>query len=61
MEGAEWLIVAVVVLLLFGSSQIPKFARSLGSAKKEYERGLREGRDPDDEAVGGDDESGGAA
>lgn len=38
------LIVALVILILFGSAAIPKFARSLGKAKSEFEKGLEEGR-----------------
>jgi sec-independent protein translocase protein TatA len=38
--GWEFLLVLAVVALLFGSSQLPKLARSLGSAKKEFEKGL---------------------
>jgi len=37
------LIVLVVVALLFGGAKLPKLARSLGSAKGEFERGLKEG------------------
>ena len=49
--GPDLLILLVVVALLFGSSQLPKLARSLGSAKAEFERGLHEGADakPDDQ------------
>ena len=49
--GPDLLIILVVVALLFGSSQLPKLARSLGSAKAEFERGLHEGADtkPDDQ------------
>lgn len=39
----EILIIVGVVLILFGGSAIPKFARSLGRAKKEFEEGLKEG------------------
>jgi sec-independent protein translocase protein TatA len=53
-EGAEWLIVAIVVLVLFGGSQIPKLARSLGTAKKEFERGLRD--EPEQPAEDSSDE-----
>lgn len=38
--GWEFLLVIAVIALLFGSTQIPKLARSLGSAKKEFEQGL---------------------
>jgi sec-independent protein translocase protein TatA len=48
--GPDLLIVLALVALLFGSSQLPKLARSLGSAKKEFEQGLREGHKKDDEA-----------
>jgi len=47
--GPDLLILLVVVALLFGSSQLPKLARSLGSAKSEFERGLREGGDGRDD------------
>lgn len=40
MKGPELLIVLLVVLLLFGGTQLPKFARSLGQAKKEFKAGL---------------------
>jgi sec-independent protein translocase protein TatA len=39
----EILIIAGVVLVLFGSAAIPKFARSLGKARKEFEAGVKEG------------------
>jgi sec-independent protein translocase protein TatA len=38
----ELLIVLAIVLLLFGSTRLPKLARSLGSAKAEFERGAHE-------------------
>jgi sec-independent protein translocase protein TatA len=46
--GWEFLLVIAVAALLFGSSQLPKLARSLGSAKKEFEKGL-EGHDVEDD------------
>ncbi len=42
------IILVVVVLVLFGSTQIPKLARSLGSAQKEFKKGLDEGSSEDD-------------
>jgi sec-independent protein translocase protein TatA len=38
--GWELLLVLAIGALLFGSSQLPKLARSLGSAKNEFEKGL---------------------
>src|ERR1700683_3042034 len=47
--GVDGIIVlVVVVLVLFGSTQIPKLARSLGSAQKEFKKGLDEGSSEDD-------------
>ena len=41
------IILVVVVLVLFGSTQIPKLARSLGSAQKEFKKGIEEGSSDD--------------
>jgi sec-independent protein translocase protein TatA len=41
--GPDLLIVLAVLALLFGSSQLPKLARSLGRASKEFRDGLAEG------------------
>ena len=41
--GTEWWIVIGVVVLLFGGSQLPKLARSIGQAQKEFKKGLTEG------------------
>jgi sec-independent protein translocase protein TatA len=43
--GPELLVVLAVVLVLFGSSRLPQLARSLGSAKGEFERGLHDAAD----------------
>jgi sec-independent protein translocase protein TatA len=47
------IVLVVVVLVLFGSTQIPKLARSLGSAQKEFKKGLDEGGKDDDATKGG--------
>ena len=39
----ELLIVLGIILLLFGSSQLPKLARSMGQASKEFRKGVAEG------------------
>jgi sec-independent protein translocase protein TatA len=41
MQGYEIFVVVGVIVLLFGGSQLPKLARSLGEAKKEFEKGGR--------------------
>ena len=40
-------IILILVLVLFGGSQLPKLARGLGSAQKEFKKGLEEGADDD--------------
>ncbi len=39
----ELLIILVVVLLVFGGAKLPELARSLGKAKKEFQKGVDEG------------------
>lgn len=44
--GPDLLIVVIVIaVLVFGGAAIPKLARNLGSAKSEFEKGLRESKD----------------
>jgi len=45
----ELLIILAVVLLLFGGAKLPKLARSLGEAQKEFKQGVREGEQADAE------------
>lgn len=49
----ELLIILLVVLLLFGSTKLPKLARSLGQAQKEFKDGVAESSKPDDDGRGG--------
>jgi sec-independent protein translocase protein TatA len=46
-SGAEWFIVLAIVLLVFGGSQLPKLAKNLGKAQKEFKDGLAEGMKDD--------------
>lgn len=42
--GGDLVIVVIVLaVVLFGGAAIPKLARSLGSAKTEFEKGAKEG------------------
>ena len=41
--GGELIIILAVLLLLFGASRLPKLARSMGQAGKEFKEGLKEG------------------
>lgn len=41
----ELIIILVILLVLFGGSKLPKLARSLGQAQKEFKAGVDEGND----------------
>ena len=45
--STELLIIALVIFVLFGSRAIPKFAKSLGQAKKEFETGIADAKKSD--------------
>ena len=47
----ELLIILLIVLLVFGGAKLPKLARSLGQAQKEFKDGLTEGASDDDEST----------
>jgi sec-independent protein translocase protein TatA len=51
--GPELLIILVIALLLFGGTQLPKLARSLGQAQKEFKKGI----DGEAEVESGDSQS----
>jgi len=60
LEGPDLAIVVVIVLLVFGGSQLPKLARSLGQAQREFQKGLREGVEGGPEVRGGGPDAEGA-
>jgi sec-independent protein translocase protein TatA len=48
--GPDLLIVVIVIaVVIFGGAAIPKLARSLGSAKSEFEKGIKTGATEEDE------------
>ena len=48
--GWDIVIVLAIIALLFGGAKLPKLARSLGSAKGEFEKGMKEGAEPEKDA-----------
>src|SRR5438874_8399637 len=46
----ELIIILVIVLLLFGTTRLPKLARSLGEASKEFKKGVNE-REKEEQAA----------
>jgi len=48
MPGAEeLLIILAIALVIFGGAKLPQLARSLGKAKNEFHKGLKEGAEGD--------------
>jgi sec-independent protein translocase protein TatA len=41
-QGYELFLIVGIIVLLFGGSQLPKLARSLGQAKREFESGTND-------------------
>lgn len=55
--ATELIILLVVVLLLFGSARLPKLARSIGEASREFKKGVNEAaQDPESVAVGDEEQ-----
>ena len=51
--GMEWLLIALVVLLLFGGKKIPELAKGLGSGIRNFKKAIK---DDEDEVVNKSDE-----
>ncbi|AXX86066.1 twin-arginine translocase TatA/TatE family subunit [Malaciobacter marinus] len=50
--GVEWILIALVVLLLFGGKKIPELAKGLGSGIKNFKKAVK---DDEDEEVASTD------
>jgi sec-independent protein translocase protein TatA len=49
--GMEWVLIALVVLLLFGGKKIPELAKGLGSGIKNFKKAVKD----DEETVSADE------
>ena len=41
-HGWEWIVIALVILLLFGGKKIPELMRGLGKGVKSFKQGMNE-------------------
>ena len=41
-HGWEWIVIALVILLLFGGKKIPELMRGLGKGVKSFKQGMKE-------------------
>jgi len=39
---AEWAVLIVVLLLVFGAARLPEIAKSIGKAIQEFKKGMKE-------------------
>ena len=44
-RGAEWVIILLVILLLFGGKKIPELMRGLGKGVHSFRKGMQDARD----------------
>ena len=63
MGATELLLIAAVILLLFGARKIPEIARGLGRSMSEFKKGMSEGasddaKGPDSQKESKSDDSG---
>ncbi|MEB2335021.1 MAG: twin-arginine translocase TatA/TatE family subunit [Anaerolineaceae bacterium] len=47
-RGAEWIVILVIVILLFGPGRIGKVAGELGKGIRSFREGLSEGKQAED-------------
>lgn len=43
-QGQEWLIILIAILVLFGGTKIPQLMRGIGKGVGELQEGLKEGK-----------------
>jgi sec-independent protein translocase protein TatA len=50
-QGAEWLVILAIVVLLFGSAKLPTLVKQLGKSKKIWEEEVGPGKKKADEEL----------
>jgi sec-independent protein translocase protein TatA len=48
--GGEWILIALVILILFGAKKVPEFARGLGRGIREFKDAVKDVKKEVDEA-----------
>lgn len=49
--GAEWIVIAIAVLVLFGAKKIPDFAKGLGRGIREFKDAVKDVKKEVDEGA----------
>ncbi len=50
-QGWEFIIILVVLLLLFGARKLPDLARSIGASAKEFRKGMEDGAEEEEDST----------
>ena len=50
-SGSEWIIIALIILLLFGGKKIPELMKGLGKGVKSFKDGVNEAKSEINEAT----------
>ncbi|CAN5364305.1 hypothetical protein BH09SUM1_BH09SUM1_26810 [soil metagenome] len=48
-QGAEWIFILLIVVIIFGAKSLPKLGRSLGTGIREFKDATKKGLDDDDD------------
>ncbi len=58
-NGSEWIIIALVILLLFGGKKIPELMKGLGKGVRSFKEGVNEAKEEINKAKEDLDDNGG--
>ena len=47
-QGAEWIIILLIAVLLFGAKKLPELGSSVGKSIRNFKKGMDEGRSEDE-------------
>jgi sec-independent protein translocase protein TatA len=50
-SGSEWIIIALIILLLFGGKKIPELMKGLGKGVKSFKDGVNEAKNEINDAT----------
>ncbi len=50
-NGAEWIVILLIAVLLFGAKKLPELGSSVGKSIRNFKKGMDEGRAEDEVAV----------
>ena len=50
-SGSEWIIIALIILLLFGGQKIPELMKGLGKGVKSFKDGVNEAKNEINDAT----------